>query len=125
MQHAVNVGIMPTLKRKIATAAATDSASANQSTLVRMPLGEDADNVRVDAVGSQVIVAYSGGLAVIDPSSRNKVAEIELKTHPEARQCSQRIFSGRAAPIAAYEIRTIGVAADRLVTRGTHLLFFQ
>jgi DNA-binding beta-propeller fold protein YncE len=39
--------------------------------VARMPLGEDADNVRVDAVGDQVIVAYRGGLAVIDPSSRN------------------------------------------------------
>src|SRR5262249_48639082 len=65
--------------------------------IARMPLGEDADNVRVDAVGNQVIVAYSGGLAgidpsrpnkihAIDPSSRNKVADIELKTHPEGFQ---------------------------------------
>src|SRR5262249_33689886 len=54
--------------------------------IARMPLGEDADNVRVDAVGNQVIVAYSGGLAVIDPSSRNKVTDIELKTHPEGFQ---------------------------------------
>ena len=54
--------------------------------IARMPVGEDADNVRVDAVGNQVIVAYSGGLAVIDPSSRNKVADIELKTHPEGFQ---------------------------------------
>src|SRR5215813_10237548 len=54
--------------------------------IARMPVGEDADNVRVDAVGNQVIVAYSGGLAVIDPSSRNKVADIELNTHPEGFQ---------------------------------------
>jgi hypothetical protein len=54
--------------------------------IARMPLGEDADNVRVDAVGNQVVVAYSGGLAVIDPFSRNKVADIELKTHPEGFQ---------------------------------------
>src|SRR5262245_5393349 len=54
--------------------------------IARMALGEDADNVRVDAVGNQVIVAYSGGLAVIDPFSRNKVADIELKTHPEGFQ---------------------------------------
>jgi DNA-binding beta-propeller fold protein YncE len=57
--------------------------------ITRMPLGEDADNVRVDAVGNQVIVAYSGGLAVIDPPSRNKVADIELKTHPEGFQLDQ------------------------------------
>jgi len=54
--------------------------------IARMPLGEDADNVRVDAVSNQVIVAYSGGLAVIDPASRSKVANIELKTHPEGFQ---------------------------------------
>src|SRR5215469_14708893 len=54
--------------------------------IARMPLGEDADNVRVDAVGNQVIVAYSGGLAVIDPASRSKVVDIELKTHPEGFQ---------------------------------------
>src|SRR5262252_4622118 len=53
---------------------------------VRMPLGEDADNVRVDAVGGQVIVAYSGGLTVVDPASRSKVADIELKTHSEGFQ---------------------------------------
>src|SRR5262245_58331693 len=54
--------------------------------IARMPLGQDADNVRVDAVGNQVIVAYSGGLAVIDPASRSKVVDIELKTHPEGFQ---------------------------------------
>src|SRR5262249_39627703 len=54
--------------------------------IARMPVGEDADNVRVAAVGNQVIVAYSGGLAVIDPSNRNKVADIELNTHPEGFQ---------------------------------------
>src|SRR5262249_56709952 len=54
--------------------------------IARMPLGGDADNVRVDAVGNQVIVAYSGGLTVIDPASRSKVADIELKTHPESFQ---------------------------------------
>jgi len=40
----------------------------------------------VDAVSNQVIVAYSGGLAVIDPASRSKVVDIELKTHPEGFQ---------------------------------------
>src|SRR5215467_9575951 len=62
---------------------------------VRMPLGEDADNVRVDAVGGQVIVAYSGGLTVVDPASRSKLADIDLKTHPEGFQLdrnSNRIF---------------------------------
>ena len=65
------------------------------SAITRIPVGANADNVRVDAVGSRVFVAYAGGLAVIDPASRSKVADIDLKTHPEGFQLdrsSNRIF---------------------------------
>jgi len=59
--------------------------------IARIPLGADADNVRVDAVGNRVYVAYGhGALAVIDPASRNKVADIELKAHPESFQLDRR-----------------------------------
>src|SRR5215216_1101254 len=48
-------------------------------------LGEDADNVRVDTAGNRVFVGYgSGALAVIDPTSRSKIAEIPLNAHPES-----------------------------------------
>lgn len=48
-------------------------------------LGEDADNVRVDRRSGLVVVGYgSGGLALIDPISRTKVAEIGLPAHPES-----------------------------------------
>jgi DNA-binding beta-propeller fold protein YncE len=64
--------------------------------ITRIPLGGDADNVRVDAVGNRVFVAYGhGALAVIDPASRSKVADIELKAHPESFQLDRstsRIF---------------------------------
>jgi YVTN family beta-propeller protein len=64
--------------------------------ITRIPLGGDADNVRVDAVDNRVFVAYGqGALAVIDPASRNKVADIELKAHPESFQLDRstpRIF---------------------------------
>jgi YVTN family beta-propeller protein len=64
--------------------------------ITRIPLGDDADNVRVDAVGNRVFVAYGhGALAVIDPASRSKVADIELKAHPESFQLDRstsRIF---------------------------------
>src|SRR5215831_19396173 len=64
--------------------------------ITRIPLGGDADNVRVDATGNRVFVAYGqGALAVIDPASRNKVADIELKAHPESFQLDRstpRIF---------------------------------
>ena len=64
--------------------------------MARIPLGEDADNIRVDAITNEVFVSYGhGGLAVIDVTSRRKIAEIDLKTHPEGFQLDQannRIF---------------------------------
>lgn len=48
-------------------------------------LGEDADNVRIDESTHRVWVGYgSGALAVIDPNSRRKVADIPLEAHPES-----------------------------------------
>jgi YVTN family beta-propeller protein len=53
----------------------------------RIELGSDADNIRVDAAAKRVFIGYGGGgLAVIDPSTRSKVADIPLKAHPEAFQ---------------------------------------
>jgi hypothetical protein len=50
-----------------------------------LDLGEDADNVRIDETTHRVWVGYgSGALAVIDPNSRRKVADIPLKAHPES-----------------------------------------
>ena len=63
----------------------------------RIDLGDDADNVRVDAVAKQVFVGYgSGALAVIDSEKRGKIADIALKGHPESFQLdrgSNRIFA--------------------------------
>jgi DNA-binding beta-propeller fold protein YncE len=59
-------------------------------------LGDDADNIRVDGRRDRIVVGYgSGGLAVIDPTSRRKVADIALKGHPESFQFdeeSRRLF---------------------------------
>jgi DNA-binding beta-propeller fold protein YncE len=53
----------------------------------RIDLGEDADNVRIDAQRNRVLVGYGkGGLAVIDPVSRTKVGDFPLKGHPESFQ---------------------------------------
>jgi DNA-binding beta-propeller fold protein YncE len=53
----------------------------------RIELGSDADNIRIDAVMHRVLIGYgSGALAVIDPSTRNKVGDISLKAHPESFQ---------------------------------------
>src|SRR6202030_288499 len=58
--------------------------------LKRLDLGEDADNVRVDVARNRVFVGYGkGALAVIDPKSRAKVADIRLKAHPESFQIDE------------------------------------
>src|SRR5262249_189648 len=85
--------------------------------IARMPLGEDADNVRVDAVSNQVIVAYSGGLAVIDPASRSKVANIELKTHPQGFPPPPTRKPIRANDPTNQAIVLVGRAAGREIAR--------
>lgn len=53
----------------------------------QIELGSDADNVRVDAAISRIFIGYgSGALAVIDPATRSKVADIPVKAHPEGFQ---------------------------------------
>jgi DNA-binding beta-propeller fold protein YncE len=60
---------------------------ADLSPAGRIELGQDADNVRIDPNTHRVIVGYgSGALAVIDPVSRKKIADIQLKAHPEGFQ---------------------------------------
>src|SRR5437773_9474935 len=56
----------------------------------RIELGHDADNVRVDAARNRVLVGYGkGALAVIDPASQTKTADIRLKAHPEGFQIDE------------------------------------
>ena len=62
----------------------------------QIPLGDDADNVRVDDASHRLYVGYgSGALAVIDTASRKKIADVPLKAHPESFQVDskgQRIY---------------------------------
>jgi DNA-binding beta-propeller fold protein YncE len=56
----------------------------------RIELGDDADNVRVDGPRKQVLVGYGkGALAVINPVSLAKTADIRLKAHPEGFQIGE------------------------------------
>ena len=48
-----------------------------------MEVGDDADNMRVDALGRIVVGYGSGALAVIDLASRKVVAKLDLPAHPE------------------------------------------
>jgi DNA-binding beta-propeller fold protein YncE len=62
----------------------------------QVELGNDADNVRIDAATRRVVIGYGGGaLAILDPQTRSKVVDIPLKAHPESFQIdpeSGRIF---------------------------------
>ncbi|HKC17473.1 MAG TPA: hypothetical protein VKC11_12285 [Steroidobacteraceae bacterium] len=53
----------------------------------RIGLGDDADNVRVEPKSTRVWAGYgSGALAVIDTLSRQRIASVALKGHPESLQ---------------------------------------
>ncbi len=55
----------------------------------RIVLGSDADNIRVDSAGEQLVVGYgNGALAIIDVMKGQKVGTIRLKAHPESFQLS-------------------------------------
>ncbi len=61
------------------------SEAASYQLLASIPLGEDADNARYDAVHNIVYVGYgSGGVAAIDPVRRAIIASMPLHGHPEA-----------------------------------------
>jgi YVTN family beta-propeller protein len=56
----------------------------------RIDLGEDADNIRVDVASNRVFVGFgNGALAVIDPATASKAADISLKAHPESFQLAR------------------------------------
>ena len=53
----------------------------------RIELGDDADNIRVDAAAHKVFIGYGrGALAIIDSASRAKIGDIALSAHPEGFQ---------------------------------------
>jgi hypothetical protein len=53
----------------------------------RIDLGTDADNIRVDAASSHLLVGYGkGAIGVIDLRSNDKIKSFALKAHPESFQ---------------------------------------
>jgi len=69
---------------------------ADYAAVGRIDLGDDADNIRIDAAADRLYVGYgSGALALIDPASNKKIADMPLKAHPESFQLdrkTQQIF---------------------------------
>jgi DNA-binding beta-propeller fold protein YncE len=55
--------------------------------IVKIPLGEDADNVHIDPRNGHAVVGYgSGALGVIDLATRTVIQRIALPAHPEGFQ---------------------------------------
>jgi DNA-binding beta-propeller fold protein YncE len=83
----------------------------------RIELGDDADNIRIDSWRNRIVVGYGkGALAVIDPASRRKVADMPLKGHPESFQFDEagsRIFVNVPG---AHEIAVLDVGSNRQVS---------
>ena len=73
----------------------------------RVELGDDADNVRLDARTGMLVVGYGiGGLAVIDPADGRLVRRIRLPAHPEGFQLDA---TGRRAFVNVPDARQIAV----------------
>ena len=72
---------------------------------------EDADNIRLDGASGEVVVGYSNGLAILDPTTMQIIRRIPLQAHPEAFELSStgpEIYANvpGAAQIAVLDRRT-------------------
>lgn len=80
-----------------------------------LPLGDDADNVRVDPHSGTVIVGYGhGGLAIIDPITRTKRADIPLHRHPEGFQLDETGARAFVNVPDAQQVAVVDLATRRL-----------
>jgi DNA-binding beta-propeller fold protein YncE len=62
-------------------------SGADYQLLGSIALGADADNVRVDAAAHRIFVGHGpGGIAVIDATTRRRMADIPVGGHPESFQ---------------------------------------
>jgi DNA-binding beta-propeller fold protein YncE len=77
----------------------------------RIELGDDADNVRVDTRRKRVLVGYgSGAVAVIDPATNTKTADLRLKAHPEGFQIDDTGTQVFVNVPSAREIQVVNLA---------------
>jgi DNA-binding beta-propeller fold protein YncE len=60
---------------------------ADLSPAGRIDLGDDADNIRIDARAGKLYVGYGkGAIAIVDPVKRAKIVDVKLEAHPEGFQ---------------------------------------
>src|SRR5215217_3124273 len=90
--------------------------AADYAAAAQIDLGDDADNIRVDAAANRVFVGYgSGALAVIDPARPGKIAEIPLGAHPESFQLAPSVNRAFVNLPRTREIGVVDLAAGKQV----------
>jgi hypothetical protein len=90
--------------------------ASNFSPAGSVTLGDDADNVRIDPRNGLAVVGYgSGGLALIDPATRGKVAGIHLSAHPESFQIDPTTGRAYVNIPDAGQIAVVDLDAHRVV----------
>src|SRR5215467_1080522 len=56
-----------------------------------LELGDDADNIRIDADGNRLFVGFGkGAIAEIDVAKKSKIAEFAVPAHPEGFQLDRK-----------------------------------
>jgi len=96
------------------------------SAVGRIDLGDDADNIRVDAGANRIFVGYgNGAVAVIDPATNAKSADMPLPVHPESFQLARsdrHIFVNlpRARSIAVFDRSTGKQTANWTIASDSH-----
>jgi DNA-binding beta-propeller fold protein YncE len=80
----------------------------------QIALGDDADNIRLDARRDHIVVGYGrGALAFIDPKDRRKTGEALLKGHPESFQLDEQASRIFANVPDAREVAVVDIEARR------------
>ena len=81
-----------------------------------VPLGDDADNIRIDPRNGLAVIGYgSGGLALVDPASRQKIGEILLPAHPEGFEIDPSTGRTYVNIPGAHQIAVVDLDARRVV----------
>jgi DNA-binding beta-propeller fold protein YncE len=77
-------------------------------------LGDDADNIRIDPADGSILVGYGdGGLAVIDPKTQAKIADIRLPGHPESFQVDSESNRTFVNVPNAHQVVVVDLEADK------------
>jgi hypothetical protein len=91
-------------------------SAADFSPAGSVALGDDADNVRIDPRNGLAVVGYGGGgLAVIDPRSHAKIADVRLPAHPEGFQIDPQTGRAYINIPDAHQIAVVDLDARRVV----------